>query len=102
METFGDIIKNERESKGLLLRQVASALEIDQAIVSKFERGERKPTKEQVEKFAEYYNLDKNYLVTSWLSDKIANTIFYEENIGEVLKVAEEKAIYLKTIHDGR
>ncbi|WP_310380130.1 helix-turn-helix transcriptional regulator [Flavobacterium sp.] len=102
METFGDIIKNERESKGLLLRQVASALEIDQAIVSKFERGERKPTKEQVEKFAEYYNLDKNNLVTSWLSDKIANTIFYEENIGEVLKVAEEKAIYLKTIHDGR
>ncbi|WP_309609870.1 helix-turn-helix transcriptional regulator [Flavobacterium sp.] len=102
METFGDIIKNEREGKGLLLRQVASALEIDQAIVSKFERGERKPTKEQVEKFAEYYNLDKNNLVTSWLSDKIANTIFYEENIGEVLKVAEEKAIYLKTIHDGR
>ncbi len=102
METFGDIIKNERESKGLLLRQVASALEIDQAIVSKFERGERKPTKDQVEKFAEYYNLDKNNLVTSWLSDKIANTIFYEENIGEVLKVAEEKAIYLKTIHDGR
>ena len=102
METFGDIIKNERESKGLLLRQVASAIEIDQAIVSKFERGERKPTKEQVEKFAEYYNLDKNNLVTSWLSDKIANTIFYEENIGEVLKVAEEKAIYLKTIHDGR
>jgi transcriptional regulator with XRE-family HTH domain len=102
MKTFGDIIKNERENKGLLLRQVASALEIDQAIVSKFERGERKPTKEQVEKFAEFYDLDKNNLVTSWLSDKIANTIFYEENIGEVLKVAEEKAIYLKTIHDGR
>ena len=102
METFGDIIKNKRESKGLLLRQVASALEIDQAIVSKFERGERKPTKEQVEKFAEYYDLNKNNLVTSWLSDKIANTIFYEENIGEVLKIAEEKAIYLKSIHDGK
>ena len=102
METFGDIIKNKRESKGLILRQVASALDIDQAIVSKFERGERKPSKEQVEKFAEFYNLDKNKLITSWLSDQIANTILYEENIGEVLKVAEEKAIYLKTIHDGR
>ena len=102
MQTFGEIIKNERESKGLLLRQVASVLEIDQAIVSKFERGNRKPTKEQVEKFAEFYDLDKNRLVTSWLSDQIANTIFYEENIGEVLKVAEEKAIYLKSIHDGK
>ena len=102
METFGDIIKTERENKGLILRQVASALDIDQAIVSKFERGERKPSKEQVEKFAEYYNLDKTKLITSWLSDQIANTILYEENIGEVLKVAEEKALYLKTIHDGR
>ena len=102
METFGDIIKTERESKSLLLRQVASALEIDQAIISKFERGERKPTKEQVEKFAEYYGLDKNKLITSWLSDQIAHTILYEENIGEVLKVAEEKALYLKTIHNGK
>jgi transcriptional regulator with XRE-family HTH domain len=102
METFGDIIKTERESKSLLLRQVASALEIDQAIISKFERGERKATKKQVEKFAEFYDLDKHKLITSWLSDLIANTILYEENIGEVLKVAEEKAFYLKTIRDGK
>jgi HTH-type transcriptional regulator, competence development regulator len=102
MKTFGDIIKIEREKKRLVLRQVASALDIDQAIVSKFERGERKPSKEQVEKFAEFYKLDKKNLITSWLSDQIANTILYEENIGEVLKVAEEKAIYLKTIHNGK
>ncbi|HCQ12598.1 helix-turn-helix transcriptional regulator [Flavobacterium sp.] len=102
METFGNIIKNERENKGLILRQVASAIDIDQAIISKFERGERKPTKEQVEKFAEFYELDKNKLITSWLSDQIANTILYEENIGEVLKVAEEKALYLKTMQDGK
>ena len=102
METFGDIIKNERENKGLLLRQVASALEIDQAIVSKFERGERKPSKDQVEKFAEFYDLDKNKLLTSWLSDQIANTIPYEINIEEVLVLAEEKAKYLKANQDGK
>ena len=102
METFGDIIKTERENKGLLLRQVASALEIDQAIVSKFERGERKPSKEQVEKFAEFYDLNKNKLITSWLSDQIANTIPYEINIKEVLVLAEEKAKYLKANQDGK
>ena len=48
METFGDIIKTERESKSLLLRQVASALEIDQAIISKFERGERNQQKNKL------------------------------------------------------
>lgn len=102
MKSFGEIIKTERENKGLILRKVASALDIDQAIVSKFERGDRIPSKEQVEKFAAFYNLDKNKLIISWLSDQIANSILYEENIGEVLKVAEEKAIYLKTIQDGK
>ncbi len=102
MKSFGEIIRSERENKGLILRKVASAVDIDQAIISKFERGDRIPSKEQVEKFAAFYNLDKNKLITSWLSDQIANSILYEENIGEVLKVAEEKAIYLKTIHDGK
>jgi len=102
MKSFGEIIRSERENKGLILRKVASALDIDQAIISKFERGDRIPSKEQVEKFATFYNLDKNKLITSWLSDQIANSILYEENIREVLKVAEEKAIYLKTIHDGK
>lgn len=98
METFGNLIRIAREEKGLILRQVASAVDIDQAIISKFERGERKPSKEQVEKFADFYKIDKNHLITSWLSDQIANTILYEENIEEVLKVAEEKVKYLKAI----
>lgn len=98
METFGNLIRIAREEKGLILRQVGSALDIDQAIISKFERGERKPSKEQVEKFADFYKIDKNQLITSWLSDQIANTILYEENIEEVLKVAEEKVKYLKAI----
>ena len=102
MNTFADIIRIARESKGLFLRQVAASLEIDQAIISKFERGERKPTKEQVEKFANFYDLDKNQLLTSWLSDKIAYYLIDEENGEEALKVAEEKVKYFKTIHHGK
>ena len=102
MKSFGEIIRSERENKGFILRKVASALDVDQAIVCKFERGERKPSKEQVEKFAAFYNIDKNELITSWLSDQIANSILFEENITEILKVAEEKVTYLKTIQDGR
>lgn len=102
MNTFADIIRIAREGKGLLLRQVAASLEIDQAIISKFERGERKPTKEQVEKFADFYNIDKKQLVTSWLSDKIAYYLIDEESGEEALKVAEEKVKYYKTIHHGK
>lgn len=100
METFGEIIKKARENEGLFLRQVGSALDLDQAIISKFERGERKPTKEQVEKFATFFRLDQTKLMTAWLSDKIAYSLIGEVNHEEVLKVAEEKIKYLQT-HNG-
>jgi ribosome-binding protein aMBF1 (putative translation factor) len=48
MSNFGSLIRTAREDKGLFLRQVAAELDIDQAIISKFERNERKPTKEQI------------------------------------------------------
>lgn len=102
MDTFADLIRIAREEKGLFLRQVAASMDIDQAIISKFERGERKPTKEQVLKFAKFYNLDKNQLVTTWLSDKIAYCLLDEDNEQEVLKVAEEKVKYFKTIQHGK
>lgn len=97
MNSFGEIIRTAREKNDLLLRQVAASLDIDQAIISKFERGERKASKEQVEKFAAFYKLDKKELHMSWLSDRIANILYYEDNIEEILKVAEEKTRYLKS-----
>jgi len=98
MQTFGEIIKSEREKKGLFLRQVASALEVDQALISKFEKGDRKPSKEQVEKIADFLGLDKDELITAWLSDKIVYTIQGEKNAEKALKVAEQKIKYGKGI----
>ena len=98
MQTFGEIIKTEREKKGLFLRQVSSALEVDQALISKFEKGDRKPSKEQVEKIADFLELDKEELITAWLSDKIVYTIQGEKNAEKALKVAEQKIKYGKGI----
>jgi len=91
MDTFGSTIKIARENKGLLLRQVSAELDIDQAIISKFERNERKPTKEQVLKFANFYKLDKDELLVAWLSDRVVDDL-QDENLAEkALKAAEEK-----------
>lgn len=97
METFGDIIRNAREEKGLFLRHVAAELDIDQAIISKFERTERKPTKEQVLKFAKFYKIDKRELLVAWLSDKVAYELLTEKDHERILIVAEEKIKYLKS-----
>ena len=97
MQTFGEIIKAERDIKELFLRQVAGALEVDQTLISKFEKGDRKPTREQVEKFDDFFELDKDELITAWLSDRIVSTIQGEKNAEKALKVAERKIKYLKS-----
>ena len=96
MSNFGDLIRIAREEKGLFLRQVAAELDIDQAIISKFERNERKPTKEQVLKFAKFFKIDKETLLVEWLSDKVAYDLQDEKLANKVLKVAEEKLKYNK------
>ncbi len=98
MKSFGEIIKEARETKGLYLRQVAAELEIDQAIISKFERGDRKPSKEQVILFADFFKLDKESLIIAWLSDKIVYDLGNEIFADKVLKVAEQKLLYKKEI----
>jgi transcriptional regulator with XRE-family HTH domain len=96
MNTFGDLIRLARENKGLFLRQVAAELDIDQAIISKFERNERKPTKEQVLKFAKFYKLDKDELLVAWLSDRVVDDLQDENLADKVLKAAEEKIKHKK------
>lgn len=97
METVGQIIRAKRETLGLLLRQVAAYADIDQAILSKIERNERKPTKDLILKIAEILQLDKQELLIQFMSDKIAYEIADEDFASKVLKVAEEKIKYIKS-----
>lgn len=96
MNTFGDLIRLARENKGLFLRQVAAELDIDQAIISKFERNESKPTKEQVLKFAKFYKLDKDELLVAWLSDRVVDDLQDENLADKALKAADEKIKHKK------
>ena len=57
MKTFGEYIRKSREDKGLPLRKVAAALDIDTSILSKIERNERRATIEMIPILAEF--LDK-------------------------------------------
>ena len=97
METLGQIIKSKRESKNLLLRQVAAYLDIDQAILSKIEKGDRKPTKENISKLSEILEIDREELMVQFLSEKIAYEIVGEDCASRALKVAEKKIKYIKS-----
>ena len=55
MQSLGEIIRKCREDQKLPLRIVAHYLDIDQAILSKIERGQRKISRAQVLKLAKYF-----------------------------------------------
>lgn len=97
METIGQILRNKRQNLGLLLRQVSAYVDIDQAILSKIERNERKPTKEMLKRLSEILKLDKDELMIQFISDKIAYEIVNEDCANKALKVAERKIKYLKS-----
>jgi len=100
LRTLGQILRDARESQGLLLRQVAAAINTDTAMISKFEKGERKPTRYQINLLSKALRLDEKELLISYLSDKVASELAGEEVAKEALRVAEKKIDLLKKKQD--
>ncbi len=102
MQAIGTLLRNLRIEKGLLLRQVAAEIEIDQALLSKIERCDRIPSKEQVLRLARYYKVDENDLMVAFLSDKLVYKVRDEELALKAIQVAEEKISYIIKNRDER
>jgi Fic family protein len=92
------LLKNAREQKGLKTREVAQILGIDQALISKFESGTRKPTKDQISKLAHLLDIDYETLMIAWLKEKILYEIGDDEFALKALMVAEQEIKYNKTV----
>lgn len=102
MKSLGSILKIAREEKEMILRKVSAEVDIDQSLISKFEKNERKPTKEQLIRLAKFYKLSEKELIINWYSEKIADELKYTESTSEILKVAEEKINYYKAQENGK
>lgn len=94
MKTLGQQLKEARESKGLILRKAAAFLDIDQSLISKFEKGQRQPTKQQLSKFSSFYKIPIEILMTEWLAEKFFEKINEYNLSSNVLQVTEEKLKY--------
>jgi len=90
-KTFGQTIRKYREAKGLLLRQLAAALEVDTAFISKMERDEKNATRTHVERLADILKVANEELLTIWLSDKLLNTLEQEPTAYNALKLTEKR-----------
>lgn len=95
-KSIGQIIRDYRERKELLVRQVAALLEIDPSLLSKIERGDKRPTREQIRLLSGILEIDQNELMIAYLSDRLVYEVRDEALALEAIKVAEQKMEYLK------
>lgn len=93
-QEIGTMFRKKREEKGLLVRQVAAVTELDQAVISRIENGERLPTKEQVIKLAGLYGLNPERTLTDWLSEKIVREYGDMPNVTKAIRNAQERIMY--------
>jgi len=69
------LLKKGREQNGLTTREVSEALKIDQALISKFENGLRRPTANQIVLLSDLLGIDRESLTIEWLKERIKDAI---------------------------
>ena len=86
-----DLLKVARQNKGLMIRELAQLVGIDQALISKFESGSRKPTLAQLGILAQILDLNYKEIKIQWLKEKILYELQEEDWALEALQVAEQE-----------
>jgi HTH-type transcriptional regulator, competence development regulator len=95
-ETIGEYIHGLRTKAGMTLTKLAAALDIDQSTLSKIENGKRSIPKSILPKLAATFNLDLKNLECEFFSELVAEIIYSNDEPKQVLKLAEEKAKYMR------
>lgn len=82
------LLKEARISKAMKTTEVARLLDIDAALISKFESGQRIPTKPQLKALSELLEIDFNTIAVAWLQQKIINLVGEEPEAVKALEAA--------------
>ena len=88
---FTERIKQLREEHQIPQRKLAAVLDIDTATYCKYEKGERRPKREQVVTIAELLQADEKELLSLWLADQVTAVVKDEKEIADkVLDIAKQ------------
>jgi transcriptional regulator with XRE-family HTH domain len=91
MMMFTERIKQLREERQIPQRKLAAALEIDTATYCKYEKGERRPKREQVVIIANLLQTDEKELLSLWLAEQVTAIVVDEKEIADkVLNVVKQ------------
>lgn len=62
MSKVGDILKSLRVKESLTQEELAKILKMPRSTIGMYEQGKRVPPTEVLEEFADFYNVDMNYI----------------------------------------
>jgi predicted nucleotidyltransferase len=93
-ESIGNTLRRLRVESKLPLRKVAAMVDVDVAILSKMERGERRLTMALVQKLAKLYKQDADELLVLYLRDKVLQEVGDGQLAIKALQVAEKAVTY--------
>jgi transcriptional regulator with XRE-family HTH domain len=88
---LGRKLRELRQRRNEPLRVVAAVVEIDSSLLSKIEHGERFPTAQQLEKFAEYFEISLEELTAQTIAEKILSSYAPNSITLQALKIAESR-----------
>lgn len=91
IESVGLIIRGLRKSRRLLLRHVATALDIDPSFLSKIETGEKSPSAKQITQLARLFGIEEKSLLIHHLSDKLISELDDDELSLDAIRLAAAK-----------
>jgi transcriptional regulator with XRE-family HTH domain len=88
---FAEKIRQLREEKQLLQRQISAALEIDNALYCKIERGDRQAKKIYIPVIAKILQVDPEDLLALWLADQVVAIMKEDKDMSDkVLSIAKQ------------
>lgn len=101
MALFGERLKELRTKRNLSQQELSEILNIGRSTLANYEQGKREPNFETLELFADYFNVDMNFLI-GW--EESQNTFINDDaNIKYLKEIGEENLIelYKKVKEDG-
>jgi transcriptional regulator with XRE-family HTH domain len=93
---LGQKLRELREAKGLVQRQVAAELEVDTAYVSKIETNEKPVSRQHLKKLSVLLGIAEDELLILWLADKVYDVVKDEEVAIKAMHVAEDHVLKTK------
>lgn len=97
MASFGDFIKQERESHSWTQTDFGAKIGINSSAISRIEHGTKQLSASKLPRIAELFGLDISKVKELYYSDKFAREVYKNDCPETVFSVAEETVKYLKT-----